>query len=142
MLGILVIPAQAAYATAAASDGGGGNASTGLTSNPATPDTSNPLKGCAKNDSCGDPATNCNKNNCDLIAEYINPFISLLAAAFGTIAVISIILGGIQYITSEGDPQKTASSKRRITNTIVALIAFLFLYAFLEFLIPGGVFNR
>lgn len=89
-----------------------------------------------------DPAVSCTGNRCDLIAKYVNPTIKVLAAVFGTIAAISLILGGINFTTSEGDPQKAARAKSRITNTIIATVAFLFLYAFLQFLIPGGLFNR
>jgi hypothetical protein len=89
-----------------------------------------------------DPATNCNDKQCDVIGKYVGPAITLLAISFGLIATISLILGGIQYSMSEGDPQKSSSAKNRITNTIIAVVAFLFLFAFLEFLIPGGVFNR
>jgi Type IV secretion system pilin len=89
-----------------------------------------------------DPATKCTKGQCDLIGKYVNPTITLLSVSFGLIATVSIILGAIQYSASEGDPQKSAAAKNRITNTIIAIIAFLMLYAFLQFLVPGGVFNR
>lgn len=92
--------------------------------------------------SCTDPAISCTSDQCDLIAKYVDPTIKLLAAVFGTVAAISIIMGGINYATSEGDPQKAGRAKSRITNTIIAVVAFLFLYAFLQFLIPGGIFNR
>lgn len=89
------------------------------------------------------PATTpCNmQSGCDLVNNYVNPFINLLSIAFGLIAVISLILGGIQYSTSQGDPQKSAQAKSRISNTLLAIFAYLFLYAFLQFLIPGGLFN-
>jgi hypothetical protein len=96
----------------------------------------------ASDTTCEDDAIKCVNDNCDLIQKYINPAIDLLSAVFGTIAVISIIIGGIQYTSSGGDPQKVAESKKRLTNTIISLVAFLFLYAFLQFLIPGGLFNR
>lgn len=96
----------------------------------------------ANNTSCADPAVTCSSNKCDLIANYLSPTIKLLAAVFGTVAAISIIMGGINYTTSEGDPQKAGRAKSRITNTVIAVVAFLFLYAFLQFLIPGGIFNR
>lgn len=90
-----------------------------------------------------DPATKCSSSDqCDLIGKYVNPIINVLAISFGLIATISIIAGAIQYTASEGDPQKSAAAKSRITNTIIAVVAFLLLFAFLEFLIPGGVFNR
>lgn len=104
--------------------------------------------GCGKdNEKCKDPAADpeeeCNlENGCDLIDKYINPAINLLSFIFGLIAVISIIMGGIQYAASTGDPQKVTAAKDRIRNTIIAVAAYFFLYGFLQFLIPGGIFNR
>jgi len=86
------------------------------------------------------PAAACNKSSCDLIAKYVNPSINVLSACFGLIAVISLILGGIQFSMSEGDPQKAAAAKSRITNTIIAIVAYSLLYGFLQFLVPGGFF--
>jgi hypothetical protein len=95
--------------------------------------------------SCSDPAANpdakCDNHDCDFIRKFINPAINTLTACFGIIAVISIILGGINYTTSEGDPQKVSRAKNRIFNTIIAVVAYIFLYAFLQFLIPGGAFK-
>jgi hypothetical protein len=99
---------------------------------------SNP-KSC--NDPAADPNAKCDNDDCDFIKKFINPAINTLSACFGIIAVISIILGGINYATSEGDPQKTSRAKNRIFNTIVAVVAYIFLYAFLQFLIPGGAFK-
>jgi Type IV secretion system pilin len=89
-----------------------------------------------------DPALTCVKDQCDLVAKYVNPTINVLSVSFGLIAVISIILGAVQYSASEGDPQRAGAAKNRITNTIIAIVAYLLLYSFLEFLVPGGVFNR
>lgn len=79
---------------------------------------------------------------CDLVGKYLNPFINLLSVTFGLITVISLILGAIQYITSEGDPQKASRAKNRMVNTVFAILAYAVLYGFLQFLVPGGVFNR
>jgi hypothetical protein len=90
-----------------------------------------------------DPALNNTKcptvAKCDLVQGYINPFINFLAALVGVAVVISIVIGGIQYSSSGGDPAKAAAAKNRIRNAIVALVAFFFLYALLNFLIPGGL---
>jgi hypothetical protein len=83
----------------------------------------------------------CNASRCDFIAKYINPAINLFSLLFGLVAVISLILGGIQYSASQGDPQKAAAAKSRLSNTIIAIFAYIFLYAFLQFLIPGGAFH-
>lgn len=85
--------------------------------------------------------TDCSKDNCDLIGKYVNPAIDLLSLVFGVIAAISLVVGGMQYSTSTGDPQKVSLAKRRIINTIIAVVAYLFLFTFLQFLIPGGIFH-
>jgi len=91
----------------------------------------------------GGTGTDCNRENgCDLIKNYVNPSIKLLTAAFGLIAVGSLIAGAINYVTSEGDPQKTSRAKTRMVNTVLAILAYAFLWGFLQFLVPGGVFNR
>lgn len=108
----------------------------------------NPPKNCVgcRNGLCQDqaanPDTRCDKNSCDFIKKYINPAINLLSVMFGIIAAASLIMGGIQYATSEGDPQKVAKAKSRLVSTIIAILAYLFLFSFLQFLIPGGIFNR
>jgi|GEM_PF-4203278 len=110
--------------------------------------TANPPAGCVdcSNGTCSDPAADpnasCGDNGCDLISKYLDPFINLFSVTFGFIAVASIIMGGIQYASSTGDPQKVTAAKQRITNTLIALAAYFFLYGFLQFLIPGGAFNR
>ena len=72
-------------------------------------------------------------------AKYINPVVNLMSAAIGLVVVISLMVAGIQYSSAGGDPSKIQASKKRITNAIVALIAFFFLYGALQWLIPGGL---
>jgi hypothetical protein len=79
-------------------------------------------------------------SKCDLMSKYVYPLINFLIALIGIGVVISIIIGGIQYGSSAGDPQKVTAAKSRIRNAIIALIAFVFLYAMLNFLVPGGLF--
>jgi len=102
----------------------------------------------SKVDTCPDAADsavtsgNCKDvkgGKCDLIKNYIQPLIDLLSAGVGVAVVISIIIGGIQYSSSAGDSSKITAAKNRIRNSIIALLMFLFLVAFLNFLIPGGL---
>jgi hypothetical protein len=78
-------------------------------------------------------------NSCGLISKYIDPFVEFLAAAVGVGVVTSIIIGGIQYSSSAGDPGKVSAAKNRIRNAIIALITFMLLYGLIDFLIPGGL---
>lgn len=82
-----------------------------------------------------DAATTC------LFTKYINPAVQLLSAAVGVVVVIAIIYGGIEYTTSAGDPARVASGKKHIISALIGLLAFLLLYAFLQFLLPGGILN-
>lgn len=87
-----------------------------------------------------DPAVgqNCTNTNCNIFIRYLNPAINLGAILAGLAVVIGIIIGGIQYATSGGDPQKAATGKGHVKKAVIALIGFFFLYAFLRFLIPGN----
>lgn len=84
---------------------------------------------------------NCHEvtNGCDLIKKFVQPFIDFLSALVGVAVVISIVIGGMQYGSSGGDPQKVTAAKNRIRNSIIALITFIFLLSLLNFLIPGGL---
>lgn len=80
----------------------------------------------------------CDRDRCELIAKYVNPLITLLTVLVGIAVVIGIIWGGIQIATSSGDPQKTAAGKGHIQNAVIAIIAYLILFAGLQWLLPGG----
>jgi hypothetical protein len=73
------------------------------------------------------------------ITKYLNPLINLLSAFIGIAIVISIIVAGIQYSSSAGDPGKAAAARDRITASVSGLAAFIFLFAFLQWVIPGGL---
>ncbi len=74
------------------------------------------------------------------IVKDLNQAITFLSAAVGIVVVGTIILGGIQYTMAGDNPQALSEAKQRITNGLIALIVFLFMYAFLQWLVPGGVF--
>lgn len=90
--------------------------------------------GAPKND-CQDGL---DEGNCG-ITRWLIVVINILSAAAGLIITIVIIVGGIQYTTAKDDPQAVAAAKGRITNAILALAVYIFFYAFLQWLVPGGV---
>jgi hypothetical protein len=85
-----------------------------------------------------DPALQKKCTDCGLVDKYVVPVINFLAAMVGLIVTISIVIGGIQYSASGDDPQKVAAAKHRIINAILALGGFLFLWSFLQWVVPGG----
>lgn len=66
--------------------------------------------------------------------------INFLSYGIGIVVVGMIIVGGIQYATSGGVPQKVEAARRRITNSLIALALYVFMFAILQWLIPGGIF--
>jgi hypothetical protein len=78
------------------------------------------------------------KENCGIVA-YLVVFINILSAIVGIVVTIMIVWGGIQYSSSRDNPQQTQEAKTRIRNAIFALVFYLFIFAFLQWLVPGGV---
>jgi hypothetical protein len=78
------------------------------------------------------------QQNC-IVTQYIRPGIQFLSAGVGVIIITMIIIGAIQYSTSGGNPQGEADARKKIMNALLAFVTFLFIFTFLNFLIPGGV---
>jgi hypothetical protein len=74
-----------------------------------------------------------------VIFSYLRMAIQFLSSAVGIVIVLMIVIGGIQYITSAGDPSAVKNAKTRIINAITGLILFLLMFAILNFIIPGGI---
>jgi len=85
---------------------------------------------------CKDP--NVSASNCGIIG-YLVIFINVLSALAGIVIIGSIVYAGILYSASGSDPQKVSAAKDRIRNAFIALIVFIFGYAILNYLVPGGV---
>lgn len=83
-------------------------------------------------------ASNLN-DNCRIV-EYLLNFIDILSAVFAIAVIIVVIVAGIQYSASAGDPQAAAAAKKRITNALLAIVVYACTYGFLQWIVPGGVF--
>ncbi|MEI7683330.1 MAG: hypothetical protein WCJ24_03470, partial [Candidatus Saccharibacteria bacterium] len=81
----------------------------------------------------------CLKNHNPLIAQF-EAFINFLGIGVGVIIVIMIIIGGIQYTSAGSNPQAVSAAKKKIMNAVISFVAFLLLYSFMQWLIPGGPF--
>jgi len=86
----------------------------------------------------------CRGTDCDeadnFVNTYLNPVVKALTALVGIAAVVSIIFAGIQYSSSADDPGTVTKAKQRVFNVVIGLLAYIFLLALLNYLIPGGVF--
>jgi len=67
--------------------------------------------------------------------------INILTAGIGLVAVGGIIYAAILYTTAQDKAAQVTKAKEVIFNVILGLVLFALMYAFLQFLIPGGVFQ-
>ena len=67
--------------------------------------------------------------------------INILTVGVGVLALAGIVYGGILYISSGGSPEQVKKARTVFTNVVIGVIAFGGMYALLNFLVPGGVFN-
>jgi hypothetical protein len=82
---------------------------------------------------------NVNKDNCGIVA-YLVDFINILSALVAIVVVIMVAVGGIQYAAAGSDPSAVVAARKRIINALIAFAMYIFMYAFLQWLIPGGLF--
>ena len=75
------------------------------------------------------------------ITELINNILKIIYALSGFSIIGMVILGGIQYSSSNGNPQAVSSAKKKIQGAVLALVVLALLYPFLQWIIPGGSFN-
>jgi len=97
---------------------------------------------------CGDTQTSidfgCDKNTKPgetTVTSVLLTIINFLAIGVGIAVVGGIIWGSLYYITSNGNASKTQQGISIIINSVVGLLLFIFLYAIINFLVPGGVFH-
>jgi multisubunit Na+/H+ antiporter MnhB subunit len=74
-------------------------------------------------------------NKPDSLESNIGTVISAIIGFVGIVAVIVIILGGIQYMMSQGDPGKTKKAKDTILYGLIGLIVCLLAFAIVQFVI-------
>lgn len=108
-----------------------------------------PQRGCVEQGGASQPpqrvSADCktiplNTENCPFLRDYVSPAIKALSGAVGVVVLIMIAWGGLQYTSSRDNPQQTAQAKDHISNAVLALIMYVFMVAFLNWLVPGGLF--
>ena len=73
------------------------------------------------------------------IIQRANQIIKVLSAVVGVVVTIAVIVGGIRYSAAGSDPHAVTAAKNMIRNAIIALVVYIFLVAFLNWVVPGGI---
>lgn len=69
--------------------------------------------------------------------ETISTIIDVVLGVLGLVAVIVIILGGVQYTTSAGDPGRVKKAKDTILYGIIGLVVALLAFAIVNFVLSS-----
>jgi len=83
-------------------------------------------------------APNGTEGDCGIIGLLVNG-INFLTALAGMAIIASIIFAGYQYMIAQDNSGQIQAARTRIIWSIVALLMLIFTYAFLNWVVPGGV---
>ena len=82
----------------------------------------------------------CGRNEAVGVNCLFNDIITFLSVGVGIAVVIGIIIGGITYSTSQGNPAQAQKGMTIIANSAIGLVLYMLMWAIVQWLIPGGVF--
>ena len=76
----------------------------------------------------------------DAIMDLIMSIFNWLSVGVATVVIVFIVLGAIQYMTASGNQDKAKKAIQTIINAVIALFLYFAMWAFLNYLVPGGLF--
>ena len=79
-------------------------------------------------------------NSPDKLSNTIQVILNSIIGVLGLVAVVFIIIGGVQYITSQGDSTKTKKAKDTILYACIGLVICALAFAIANFAI--GIVNK
>ncbi len=96
------------------------------------PGTSNEWQ--ASLDKCSTMQGGNNNNN---LMGTVNTIINVIIGIVGFVAVVMMIMGGISFITSQGDSAKVAKARNTILYGVVGLIVAILAFAIVNFVLSS-----
>ncbi len=71
------------------------------------------------------------------ITHILNLVVRIMTVGIGILAAIGVTVAGVQYLTAGGNEERTRKSKRRIFEIVIGIVAYVLVFAVLDWLIPG-----
>lgn len=81
----------------------------------------------------------CDNKGGSPVMSLVLQIINFLAIGVGIVVVGGITYGALLYTTSNGDSSKAQQGITTIVNAVIGLLLFIFTYAIINYLVPGGV---
>lgn len=67
--------------------------------------------------------------------------INILTAGVFIAAIGGVVYGSILYTSAGGNQEQVKKARTILTNVVIGMVAFAMMFALLQWLIPGGLFN-
>lgn len=67
--------------------------------------------------------------------------VNIMTAGVAILAVGGIIYGAVMYTSAGPNQSQVAKAREILMNVVIGIVAFALMWALLQWLIPGGVFN-
>ena len=67
--------------------------------------------------------------------------LNILTGGIGIVAVGGLVYASILYASARDNAGQVSKAKELILNIVIGLVAYALMFSFLQFIIPGGVFN-
>ncbi len=91
---------------------------------------------------CGGVETNV--VNCDApngIYGILLIVLNVLTVGVLVVAVLGLILAGVQYLTARDNEAQMVAAKKRIGQIVLGIVIYAVAWTVMEWLIPGGIIN-
>ena len=80
----------------------------------------------------------CNLSGENNLMPTVSTIINVIIGVVGIVSVIFIVIGGLSYVTSAGDPGKTKKAKDTILYAIIGLIVAVLAFAIVNFVLASA----
>ncbi len=123
-----VVPVGSIYAASGGSGGSGGSGST--TCPPGSKNAGATMDSLAQ----------CNMDKADTnntLMSTVQVIINVIIGVLGMVAVVMIVIGGVNFTMSQGDPAKIKKAKDTIMYGIIGLVVALLAYAIVNFVLSS-----
>jgi len=77
-------------------------------------------------------------NGVNPIYAFISIILTFAVGVLGLLMVLMIVIAGLQYVVSNGDPNTTKAARDRIRNVITGFVLFVLMWGILQILLPPG----
>ncbi len=88
-------------------------------------------------DTINDAVSNINPGATTDLGAFITLIINMMIAAIGIAAVIMLIVGGFNYVFSQGSKDKTTTAKDTILYAIIGIVVAVLAFAIVNYVLTG-----